>query len=528
MTTPRPVPSRRLARATAAAAALGFIAAVPAAQAASVEIQNVAQSAETAKVKVAFVTGSTVAITRVTPSDETSDILVATNRALSAFGSGCTNTTPTQVRCSGGGRRLVTVAVAPDSATGGDPNPTSITVGPGIDPGTILGGNGPDTIDLSAADGTAFELVNGVLTDVGGPGARLHGWLAQGGRGDDVITPPAGGGLLNPSSPEEQANDQVIEGGDGDDVLQPPALSMGSAGDRVKGVYRGGAGNDTLDFSRLSTGVRVFLGRGAVEFNDIEALNGTNASDVLVGGPGPDEIRGNRGNDTVSGGGGDDLVLGGPGRDQIEGGDGNDRLGGNAEADRTPSPIPPREFQFGSKTFPNTNADDRDSFDGGPGADFIKAQGDGVQDATVICGDNGTRQGTGFINGRPVTFTFAAGDEALLDLVDTARSDCESVTRSDKNERGAIAARVLSTKGRSARVKLTCPKHSLVRCRGLVALVTGARGTTLKSGTKYSIAKGRSRTLTLRLRPGAKGTVRLRAVEQGRKAPRTLDIALTR
>ncbi len=90
---------------------------------------------------------------------------------------------------------------------------------------------------------------------------------------------------------------------------------------------------------------------------------GTEADDVLVGGPGNDVIRGLGGNDDLSGRNGDDRLTGGDGDDILNGGNGDDRLAGNDGDDRL-------EGGGGADTL--LGGDGNDTIDGGRGDDLIE------------------------------------------------------------------------------------------------------------------------------------------------------------
>lgn len=62
-------------------------------------------------------------------------------------------------------------------------------------------------------------------------------------------------------------------------------------------------------------------------------VTGTNADQVILGGPAVQTLRGQGGADCVVGGGGNDSVQGGNGNDILLGGPGNDAMVGNAGTD---------------------------------------------------------------------------------------------------------------------------------------------------------------------------------------------------
>lgn len=107
---------------------------------------------------------------------------------------------------------------------------------------------------------------------------------------------------------------------------------------------------------------------------------GTDADDVIVGGPGPDVIEGLGGNDTICGMGGFDQINGGLGRDWIDGGRGTDIV----EGGRGPDVLyggPGDDVLSGNpgndKMFGQTGRDElwggkgNDRLVGGPGRDSI-------------------------------------------------------------------------------------------------------------------------------------------------------------
>lgn len=101
-------------------------------------------------------------------------------------------------------------------------------------------------------------------------------------------------------------------------------------------------GNDTVNYSRSTAGVRVDLNvttqRGGFAEGDaligIENVTGSNSKDVITGNAGANVLMGLDGNDTMSGGGGDDRLDGGNNDDTLDGGTGNDILLGGFGNDR--------------------------------------------------------------------------------------------------------------------------------------------------------------------------------------------------
>jgi Ca2+-binding RTX toxin-like protein len=118
--------------------------------------------------------------------------------------------------------------------------------------------------------------------------------------------------------------DDTIEGHDGwfrgfggDDLFDASGPGTGR--------YYGGAGRDTLDYSRSDAGVEasLFRDRGwsgdaaGDRYSGIEDLIGTNHADHLWGDNANNRIEGRHGDDTIIGNGGNDYILAGFGTDVI-------------------------------------------------------------------------------------------------------------------------------------------------------------------------------------------------------------------
>jgi Ca2+-binding RTX toxin-like protein len=136
------------------------------------------------------------------------------------------------------------------SVTGLAPQVT-ITHAEAIDILNIFGGDGNDTINVSALPASAMQLV------------------LNGGSGNDVITGSAAGNTLH-----GDAGNDTLNGGGGHDKL-----GGGDANDRLVG----GDGNDDLA--------------------------GGSGDDILFGGLGDDVFTGGSGNDSITGGGGNDVMM---------------------------------------------------------------------------------------------------------------------------------------------------------------------------------------------------------------------------
>jgi Ca2+-binding RTX toxin-like protein len=177
---------------------------------------------------------------------------------------------------------------------------------------------------------------------------------------------PSGGGAALIDEVFAGIDDIIINGGTGDDVVVLDATLAGYAGQLT---FNGGAGNDSLDSSPITTDISFNGGDG----NDTliggagnDTVNGAAGNDSISTGSGNDVVNAGSGNDSVDAGSGADSVFGGDGNDSIFGGSGNDFLNGNA----------------GSDTITGGDDDDTllgggaaDSLDGGLGNDLVRGQG---------------------------------------------------------------------------------------------------------------------------------------------------------
>jgi Ca2+-binding RTX toxin-like protein len=258
----------------------------------------------------------------------------------------------------------------------------------------VTGGDGADTL---TGDGDPNVLNGGVCGVAACPGDTIAG---QG--GDDVLI---GGGnsvdqagadtLLGGSGNDELSDDRGVthfDGGSGDDALFASYLGNPSGS-----TFAGGSGIDTVDFSRLSSGITLTLddlpddGPPAANENvhsDVENAIGTNQADSLTGSSVDNRFDGLLGADAMHGGDGTDTVdysaraapigvsldgqpndgAGGEGDnvfadvDHVKGGSGNDRLSG---ADG------PQTLDGGAGDDVLTGGKGADSLNGGPGTDLV-------------------------------------------------------------------------------------------------------------------------------------------------------------
>ena len=185
-------------------------------------------------------------------------------------------------------------------------------------------------VDISGVDihhnGTSGVRVYG-STDVEVRGNLIHENAQKAGIPEVLIQPfdDRGGvsGKLHPADHNTFA-DNIITGGDKSTF--GVAEESGQSGSNS--VY----GNT---FAHLQQGAVLLQGAGDhVGTNPmLNAIDGGNGSDVLVGTAKADSLNGKDGADTLNGGSGADLLWGGAGHDRLLGGSGNDTLIGGADAD---------------------------------------------------------------------------------------------------------------------------------------------------------------------------------------------------
>ena len=185
-------------------------------------------------------------------------------------------------------------------------------------------------VDISGVDihhnGTSGVRVYG-STDVEVRGNLIHENAQKAGIPEVLIQPfdDRGGvsGKLHPADHNTFA-DNIITGGDKSTF--GVAEESGQSGSNS--VY----GNT---FAHLQQGAVLLQGAGDhVGTNPmLNAIDGGNGSDVLVGTAKADSLNGRDGADTLNGGSGADLLWGGAGHDRLLGGSGNDTLIGGADAD---------------------------------------------------------------------------------------------------------------------------------------------------------------------------------------------------
>ena len=192
----------------------------------------------------------------------------------------------------------------------------------------------------------------------------------------------------------------AVDLGEGDDLLDAnplggtistlPVAALGQGGDDhfIGGAkndnFNGGAGRDTVEYSRAAKGVIVALGSsaaidgngGADLLSAMERLIGSTFNDTLTAGLGGSEVFGLAGNDTLRGGSGIDTLDGGAGNDTIVGAVGNDVLIGGEDNDTLVAGVG-RHSLFGGSGNDTLRGGGDDLLDGGAGDDtFFGTTGD--------------------------------------------------------------------------------------------------------------------------------------------------------
>ena len=159
----------------------------------------------------------------------------------------------------------------------------------------------------------------------------------NGGSGNDILTGSASSNVINGND----GND-LISGGDGSDTM-----SGGTGDDRYMFapatlpeteviVESANGGNDTLDFSALSTSLTLILAQQnfqTVHVNRTLQLSSGAEFENAIGGSGNDALTGNLRNNILVGNAGQDTLNGGAGRDLLIGGAGMDTLRGDDDDD---------------------------------------------------------------------------------------------------------------------------------------------------------------------------------------------------
>jgi hypothetical protein len=306
---------------------------------------------------------------------------------------------------------------------------------------------GPGDVIVTGPAGDTITGANGGdLIDAGG--APYEGQQALPPSGDPVLDDP----LRN-----------TVNGGDGADSFVLDGQFSGASSGRD--VLNGGAGIDSAKYtSRFGigtpgqAGVTVTLdGQGNDGDQSIDQLDSTAVGEGDNVMPDVELVEGTKREDTL---------IGNASRNILSGGEAKDTLTGGADRDTILSREP-------------------------------ASAGSGIRD-TISCGTpNASRSLTGVIR-----LSDAEGDQLFSDLADVAPSDCENVEQMAVDEPAAvrIAGTARRARGKRLRVRLTCPRKAGRTCKGALQLA-GRRSGSRAAG--FSIKRGRSRTVTLRLSAGA-------------------------
>jgi Ca2+-binding RTX toxin-like protein len=230
--------------------------------------------------------------------------------------------------------------------------------------GTATGGAGTDTLlNFNQVRGSNF---NDTLQ---GSNTTVLTEQFEGGRGDDSIDGRGGFDIVRFSSStagvtanlatgtatgtdigtDTFVNVEGLFGSDFNDILTGGLAANGvTVSDGLIEVFRGGAGNDTIDggqgydradYTTGTSGVSVILndaadgsandGQGGTDvLRNIEGVRGSDFNDSISGNSAANKLEGLSGNDQLRGGAGNDTLLGGEGSDYLTGGSGDDVLNG--------------------------------------------------------------------------------------------------------------------------------------------------------------------------------------------------------
>lgn len=267
------------------------------------------------------------------------------------------------------------------------------------DPSIYADGFGPD--DLTPL--TFREIVMHGVDVPDGAGAGTGGEV-DGGVNGYIPLLPASAGEIEEKSAEQTSNLIEVDrqgvgtrqiGTDADEVLR------GGPGDDVIGasggndLVVGGDGDDELFGGAGNDTISGQSGDDRIVGADgDDNLFGIDGDDVISGQDGNDLIRGGLGNDSLFGGAGDDAVAGQEGDDQIRGGSGNDFLTGNQGDDRIGGQSGNDELRGGQGN---------DSLFGGEGFDVLI--GGGGDD--ILGGGDGSDL---------MVYTAGGGDDAIRDF----------------------------------------------------------------------------------------------------------------
>jgi serralysin len=177
----------------------------------------------------------------------------------------------------------------------------------------INGGEGVDTASYTAFSGNiSVNLLKTVSqnTSAGGYDMLIAIENLVTGQGNDRLY-----GNTQANRLDAGAGNDSISGYSGNDVL------LGGAGNDT---YSGGNGIDTLDFSAMTTGIRLNLAITTAQYTRAAGTDTVTLVENVTGGAGYDTITGNGLANVLKGNAGKDLLDGGAGADQLWGGTGDD------------------------------------------------------------------------------------------------------------------------------------------------------------------------------------------------------------
>ena len=251
---------------------------------------------------------------------------------------------------------------------------------------------GDDMLDVNDLTGSVLQNVmfdGGDGADMLDGGDATTALIAEGGAGDDILRGGGGVDELRGGDDADRllgeggddmlfgddgddrlgggAGDDMLDGGDGEDLADFSEAAagvivdfaagtaqdgdggmdtfvggtiegvIGSGFDDIfmtdgLGIFMGGAGSDTADFSAFADVAIIDLGAGtamqgmdpAATLIDIENVIGAGLDDMLTGDGAENTLIGEGGDDILSGAGGNDILRGGAGDDELNGGAGTD------------------------------------------------------------------------------------------------------------------------------------------------------------------------------------------------------------
>jgi Ca2+-binding RTX toxin-like protein/methionine-rich copper-binding protein CopC len=228
---------------------------------------------------------------------------------------------------------------------------------------TITGNSGTDTLfNFNQVRGSANNdtLYGSNRTDI------TESFEGRG--GDDVIDGRGGIDVVRFSNASGGVTASLVSGtgsgsGVGTDTFtnveglfgsnNSDSLTGGNANNDALEVFRGEAGNDTIDggqgydraqYDSATSAVTVTLndtmdgtasdGLGGTDsLRNIEGVRGSEYNDSITGNSADNGLDGQGGNDTLVGGAGNDTLIGGAGDDKLNGGAGNDTISGGDGSD---------------------------------------------------------------------------------------------------------------------------------------------------------------------------------------------------